>query len=398
MNIYNKVYGSLNWKKSDEYCSKKLGISLDKYKTLKQNAIAAKRLEKYGKNQQVVEVREDLEKGTAEIKGISLLEPKTPEEIIKLLKIDTKKWRLSNYWNKQQGDKWVVSALVTQIKPTPDNLLAKVLENFNPSPFKVPTKPILNANFAGNNIAILSIQDLHFGKEGNDSITKDFEKAVTNLIMRAYHSHNLDKIIYVFGGDLLNMDTFHGTTTNGTPVHNDMKAYKAYEQAFNAIHWSIAYLSTFTNNLHVVFLPGNHDRLSSYHLAHALSKCFNDPRITFDASYSERKVVTYGNNFFAFEHGDVTKKNTPLVYATEYPKEWGSTVYRTCYTGHFHSKKTTEYITENEQNGFAIKHLPSLCGTDYWHYHNKFVGSKQQAILEIHDFEKGKCSEFTYSV
>ena len=77
---------------------------------------------------------------------------------------------------------------------------------------------------------------------------------------------------------------------------------------------------------------------------------------------------------------------------------WGETKYRTCYTGHFHSKKTIEYTTENEHTGFAIKHLPSLCASDYWHYHNKFVGAKRQAIMEIHDFEKGKVSEFIYTV
>jgi hypothetical protein len=132
-------------------------------------------------------------------------------------------------------------------------------------------------------------------------------------------------------------------------------------------------------------------------MAHALSKCFPTKDIVFNVDYSERKVVVYGHNFFAFEHGDVTKKNTPVVYATEFAKQWGNTLYRTCYTGHFHTKKTTEYITENEHTGFSIKHLPSLCSTDYWHYHNKFVGAKRQAIMEVHDKENGKVSEFTYT-
>jgi hypothetical protein len=216
--------------------------------------------------------------------------------------------------------------------------------------------------------------------------------------MRAYASHKLEKTIYVIGGDLLNMDTFSGTTTSGTPVDNEQRAQDAYNEAFDALYWSVNYIKQFCNELEVVYLPGNHDRLSSYHIAHALSKCFQEDRnIKFNVEYSERKVVVYGDNFFAFEHGDVTKKLTPLVYATEFPKQWGSTIYRTCYTGHFHTKKTTEYITENEHTGFSIKHLPSLCSTDYWHYHNKFVGSKRQAVMEVHDKENGKVSEFTYT-
>jgi hypothetical protein len=180
-------------------------------------------------------------------------------------------------------------------------------------------------------------------------------------------------------------------------VDNDLRAQDAYTQAFDALHWSINHISQFCDELEVVYLPGNHDRLSSFHLAHALSKCFNSSRIVFNVDYSERKVITWGENFFAFEHGDVGSKNTPLVYATEFSQQWGDTRYRTCYTGHWHKKKTMEYVTEDEQHGFAIKHIPSLSRSDYWHYHNKFTGAKRQAIMELHDLVKGKVCELTYN-
>jgi hypothetical protein len=436
MNLINLVYDSLKLKKSDAFCATKIGISLEKYRQLKQQITNIKSLVQDDmdgmmkdvinkrmldiidddtilnnyvgeledqltdalnqKKERVVEFKEDLEDGTAEIKGIAFAEPKSPEEIVRILKIDTDKWKLSSYWNKQHKDYWLISAMVTQVKHEPQDLLVKVLENFNPFTQVLP-EPKITDKFINPSVAVLSVQDLHFGKEGNDGVVKDFKDAITNLVLRAYHSHMLAKIIYVIGGDLLNMDTFNGSTTSGTPVDNDQRAQQAYEDAFNAMYWSINYLAEFTHELHVVYLPGNHDRLSSFHLAHALSKCFKDDRVKFDVDYAERKVVTYGNNFFAFEHGDVTKKNTPLVYATEFAKDWGSTIYRTCYTGHFHSKKTTEFVTENEHHGFSIKHLPSLCKSDYWHYHNKFTGAKRQAVMELHDKEKGKISEFVYT-
>jgi hypothetical protein len=289
--------------------------------------------------------------------------------------------------------------MVTALKEGPQDLLAKVLSEFKPQ-YQPIGEVHLNDKFISDSVGVISTQDLHFGKEDNEDIVKHFKAAVQDLVHRAYRSHKLQKIIYVIGGDLLNMDTFSGTTTSGTPVDNAQRAQVAYKEAFDALHWSIAYLKEFCENLHIVYLPGNHDRLSSYHMAHALSKCFDteDYNIYFDVEYAERKVVVYGHNFFAFEHGDVSKKNTALVYATEFPLCWGNTKYRTCYTGHFHSKKTIEYTTENEYNGFSIKHLPSLCSTDYWHYHNKYTGSKRQAIMEIHDIEKGKISEFIYTV
>ena len=402
MTLLEQVKSAIKWKRSNADTAAKLGISIQKYKELKRqvNFKMGEHIDlpPYTKNK-VIEFKEDLETGTAEIKGIAVHEPRTAEEIIELLKIDTKKWKLSTYWNKETAGGWMISAFVTAIKKEKKDVLAEVIANFKPE-YQPITEVFINNKFDRNCVGIISTQDLHFGKEGNDGIVEHFKNAIKNLVYRAYASHKLDKIVYVIGGDLLNMDTFNGTTTSGTPVDNDMKATEAYQKAFDALYWSICHLKQFCENLHVVYLPGNHDRLSSYHIAHALSKCFDpeDFSIYFDIEYSERKVVLYGHNFFAFEHGDVTKKNTALVYATEFPLCWGHTTYRTCYTGHFHSKKTIEYKTENEEHGFAIKHLPSLCASDYWHYHNKFTGAKRQAIMEVHDMDLGKISEFTYTV
>lgn len=400
MNLLNRVYSTLKWKRSDEYCANKLGISLVKYKKLKARVLHLESddVNDFPETEKVFEIKQNLDEGTAEIKGISLSEPKSPEEIIKILKIDTTKWKLTSYWNKEMNNKWVVSAFVTKLRNEPVDILAQVLKDFKPK-YQPIGKTFTNTKFSEKVVAVLSIQDLHFGKEANQAIVSNFKSAIENLIHRAYLVHNLDHIVYVFGGDLLNMDTFNGTTTQGTPVDNTQRAYDAYREAFDALYWSVNYIKQFCNKLSIVYVPGNHDRLSSFHMAHALEKCFDKATgIDFKTDYSERKVITYGVNFFAFEHGDVTKKNTPLVYATEYPTEWGNTTYRTCYTGHFHSKKTTEYITENEHNGFSIKHLPSLCSTDYWHYHNKFIGAKRQAIVECHSENYGKLSEFVYTV
>lgn len=399
MNLIDKVKQLIKWKKSDLYSSTKLGISIEKYKEIKKEILSQGNLELLPLKNKVIEFREDLDKGTAEIKGLSTTEPRSAEEIIELLKIDTTKWKLSSYWNKERYDGWFISAMVTAIKHEPKDILAEVISNFNPR-YEQIGEVFVNEKFTNDSVGIISTQDLHFGKEDNTDIVNHFKAAVTNLVGRAYMSHKLNKIIYVIGGDLLNMDTFSGTTTGGTAVDNAQRAQDAYREAFDALFWSINYLKQFCDNLHVVYVPGNHDRLSSYHMAHALSKCFDkeDYSIYFDVEYAERKVVVYGHNFFAFEHGDVSKKNTALVYATEFPVSWGRTKYRTCFTGHFHSKKTVEFTTENEHNGFAVKHLPSLCSTDYWHYHNKFVGAKRQAIMEIHDVEKGKVSEFIYTV
>jgi len=388
--LLERIKASFKWKKTAEYCAERLGISLADYVVLKE---VVKNRETFDSGSTSYEI--DLEKGEAKMETLSSSEPKSPEEIIKILNIDTTQWKLSSYWNKQMGDHWRVSAMVTKIKDNEIDNVAELLKGFKPKKY-TPSKRLETPGKV-KTAGVLSLQDIHFGKEGNETIDLDFEETIKDLVSRATSAHHLEKIYYVVGGDLINMDTWSGTTTSGTPLDNCKTATEAYMQAFSAIQWSINYIKQFCDELQVVYIPGNHDRLSSFHLAHGLSKCFDDPNILWDVVYLERKVFVYGDNFFAFEHGDVNTKNSLLVYSMEYPKEWGKTLFRTLYTGHYHHKKKIEYITEHENTGFMLKILPSLSRTDYYHYHNKFVGSRRSGVLSIHCPNKGEICELTYS-
>jgi len=398
-----KVIDSLKWKKHPKISAQRLGMSEDEYIKIKQEVLQERKnarkkanfFSKAADNSQLVESI-DLDKGQGKISGTFDYEPKTAEEIISLLKIDTKKWKLSQYWNKQMGDHWRVSALVTKLKDPEENLFKNLLETWQPKKNKIPkidTKKLKSLNPV---CGVMSLQDIHFGKEGNETIDKDFEDTVKNLMSRAVPVNYIEKLYFVVGGDLINMDTFSGTTTSGTPLDNCMNATEAYVQAFDAMHWAINYLKAFCKELVVVYVPGTHDRLSSYHLVHALSKSIDCDEIVWDISYEERKVHVWHNNFNAFEHGDKPTKNTPLVYATEYPKEWGNTTNRTLFTGHFHTERKVEYMTTAETTGFIHKTLPSLGKTDYYHYSNKYVGNRRSGKLEIQHPTMGNICELTY--
>ncbi|TXG80740.1 MAG: hypothetical protein E6R13_07665 [Spirochaetes bacterium] len=398
--LKNKVLESLKWKKGAEYCAKRLGMSVTEYSKIKQQILSKKSFYKESKVNKKEEksVFIDLEKGEAKYNLVSKTEPKTPEEIIKLLKLDTTKWKLSSYWNKEMSDHWRISAMVTQVKNNEEVLLKNLIDNWNPRKHYISTKPVVKDSGLKQTVCgVMSLQDIHFGKEGNETIDKDFEDAITDLMYRASSSHFMDKLYFVIGGDLINMDTFGGTTTSGTPVDNSMKATDAYIQAFDAMHWAINYMKHFCNKLVVVYVPGNHDRLSSFHLVQGLSRSIVSEDIEWDVSYAERKIHVWGENFNAFEHGDVSSKNTPLVYAVEFPVEWGSCKYRTLFTGHYHQNKKIEYVTTSENVGFVHKTLPSLCRSDYYHYHNKYVGNRRSAVLELQSSGKGTVCELVYS-
>ena len=349
----------------------------------------------------VTEVHQNLEAGTSKITGISTTEPRTPEEIIKLLGIDTSKWKLSQFWNKEQNNKWLVSALITRL-PQEQIIQRSFIEelvNYELPVYDKINPKYLNESFSEKVCGVISLQDLHFGKPGNENMKDVMDHAICYLIGKAYANYNLEKIVFVIGPDTLNMDTFDGTTTKGTPIENSETATKAYMKAFDAICLAIGKIKHFCDNLEVVFIPGNHDRLSSFHLIHAVSQVFKlTPEITFNTNYKERKVIMYGSNMIALEHGDVSSKNNPLVFATDFPKEWGTSTHRFLYTGHYHGRKTKEVITENEEQGFITRIIPALTSSDYWHYHNKWTGNQRAAIIHIHESNKGLISEFVYTM
>lgn len=349
------------------------------------------------------EIHENMEAGTAKITGVASIEPRSAEEIIQVLKIDTTLWKLSQYWNKEKGDKWIVSALVTrvaQVQVDQYNFL-ELLEQYS-IPEITPLTPstlYLNTESDEKVCGVLSLQDLHFGKVNNEDMGEILNQSVEYLIGKAHKNYHLEKILFVIGPDTLNMDTFGGTTTKGTPVENSSSATDAYLTAFDAICKAIVTTKDFCEELEIVFIPGNHDRLSSFHLLHAVSLAFKAwPGITFNVDYAERKVITYGQNMLCLEHGDVSAKNNPLVYAVEFPSEWGSCTHRILYTGHYHGRKTKEFITENEEHGFVSRIIPALTSSDYYHHHNKYTGNKRSALLHLHHEDKGLVSEFVYTV
>ena len=399
--LKQRVIDSLKWKKHPKISAGRLGISESQYIKLKKEILAERKkakkksifFNKAADSAQLVE-SVDLEKGEGKLSGTFDHEPKSADEIIKLLKIDTAIWKLSSYWNKQMGDHWRVSALVTKIKNNQEKYLEDLLKNWKPQTYKLDEVDLPSE---GEKVCgIMSIQDIHFGKEGNQTIDKDFEDTIINLVNRATPSHYMEKLYFIVGGDLINMDTFSGTTTSGTPLENCMTATEAYMQAFNAMHWAIGYIKNYCKELVVVYIPGNHDRLSSFHLCHALSESIESKDIEWDITYEERKVHVWHNNFNAFEHGDKRSKNNPLIFATEYPKEWGATINRTLFKGHIHTDRKVEYMTSNETAGFIEKTLPSLGKADYYHYSNKYVGNRRSGKLEIQHPIMGNICELTY--
>lgn len=388
------ILKNISQKNSNKRGARQAKMSIDSYVKRKQYLLS---LKKDGLSNPdtvgILESKYNLDEGKGKLMGSFTKEPMSPEEVEMLFKIDKSKWRLSTYWNKQQSNgNYLVSALISSVvKFSANDLIKQIISEASLS-YKPSLKPHINQSFNDKTCAVFSMQDIHVGKlstDGIDSVEQDVKNCVENLIRRAYQSHYIDQIIWVLGGDLINMDTYGGTTTNGTPVENNMSSYDAYKLAFDIQFWCINFLKEYCNKLHVVYIGGNHSRLSEAHIAYALSKIFKDDNIIWDIEYGERKVIKYGINMLAMEHGDFNTNRSFFAFATEYPEIWGSTKNRVAFTGHYHKKKKTEYITEDEINGFQLKILPSLSRTDNYHNSNKWTGNSRGAVVEIYSENEG---------
>lgn len=250
----------------------------------------------------------------------------------------------------------------------------------------------------------INIPDLHLGKlawaKETGYVNYDskiavatFKAALDDLLAQVAH-YKFDYIIFVVGNDLLNADNAAGTTTAGTPQQNDHRFHKMFVVARNMLKDAILRLREIAP-VKVISCPGNHDRLSAWHITDSLQMFFEGlgyPDVEVDNGPETRKYHQYGKNLIMFTHGDSAKREKlPLTMAAEKPRMWGDTKYRECHTGHIHQTKTEEY------NGVRVRVLPALCPPDAWHSANAFVGNLRVAEAYVWSKEKGLKAEFFYN-
>jgi hypothetical protein len=427
MNVINEVYDSLRWKKNDEFCADKLGMTLEKYQEVKaqilevknltreetdemmKNIISARLLqlsdEHYntvrkteseilqglkGSKEKVIEFKEDLENGTALIKGIASAEPRSPEEIIRVLKIDTNKWKLGVYWNKEQPSTglWVVSAQVSLKKPnevTFDDVEQILANVFAPKKFS----PIVSYPQISNQKALfVYISDRHIGAYVSNVAMYENEYSSTNYESRM--NLLLHEIIYqqqVFGrfediyvidlGD--KMDGLNGQTTRGGHrLPQNMSNRQAFETAVRVDKEFFDKLiqADLANNYHLYQnTNSNHGGDFDYMVNRALEIYINTQYPDVETRILERFVehMFYGKHCLLLTHGkddEDMKHGLPLhlndktenyfrkylMYHKIDPEEYRISIVK----GDLHQS------TSQETYGFRYRNVLSLFGGSKW--------------------------------
>ena len=253
----------------------------------------------------------------------------------------------------------------------------------------------------------ISAFDLHLGKIGikNDKYSLKIAEerllsAVDHLLYRA-QGYYIDKILFIVGHDLLNSDKDWPipSTTRGTPQFNSDYHIDMYRHARKLMIKTIDMLSEVAD-VHVMVVPGNHDRESVMHLGDTLDLYYEkNQNVKVDNSDCLMKAIPYGNNLIISDHGDGPKTNDlPGIIAQRFKNLWSDTVYVEVHRGHYHTNKATKLQAIEELNGITVRNLSSMSATDYWHDSKGFIGNIKKAQAFIYSRDNGLQGILNYNV
>lgn len=233
----------------------------------------------------------------------------------------------------------------------------------------------------------INIADLHLGKlchkltTGSEYNTKIASQMIDNIIdniITEVNSKQFEKILFVFSNDFLNYDTLNYTTTKGTPQSYDTNWQQVFQDGCHILINTIEKLKQLAP-VETLYIGSNHDRQTSYYLSCYLSAWFrNDPNVSIDDTFMQRKIVKWGKSLIYFMHGDMPKNQINGIIAREYPKEFGESLFREIHAAHYHSEQSII-----ESCGTICRFLPSVTGTDVYHYDNGYTGAiaKTQSFI-----------------
>lgn len=256
----------------------------------------------------------------------------------------------------------------------------------------------------GDSLLEVSVFDAHFGKRcwgaqtGTNYDTPIAERMFANAIddlIGSVGSQSIGKVLFPIGQDFFNVDNWQDTTHAGTPQDTDDRFQKVFVSGLMAIISATEKLSHLAP-VEIVWVPGNHDMTTSWYLANCLKERFHATKhIEVDVSPSTRKYVQWGCTMLMLLHGD-TEKETDLgaIAATEKPTLWADTTWREAHCGHFHKKRELKSVDIDEHHGFRVRRLPSLSGTDRWHYSKGYVGGQRCAEAYLFSRESGFLSMY----
>ena len=344
---------------------------------------------------------------------------KTVVEALERAEVDTVVWKVDrfviNSWEAPSKDSELGVTTLWQVKiwlvrraekPITDGLdiLYQRIRDHNPAVPAVNRKPVTN----DPHLLEVSLFDHHFGKLGwepesgteyNVKISESvYHNAVEDLLDRT-SGYNIEKILFPIGNDFFHVNNWILTTQKGTPQDHDGRFQKIFEIGCMAAVKAIDRCLTVAP-VEMLWVPGNHDPETSWYLARFLYAWYrNVDGVEIDNSPKFRKYKDYGVNLIGFTHGNEEKhRDLPAIMASEVPDLWAQAKFRAWHVGHLHKKSQLVHNAGDTYGGVTVSVLPSLSGTDAWHYKKGYVKSNRAAEAYLWHHDDGYAGHFSANV
>jgi len=248
-----------------------------------------------------------------------------------------------------------------------------------------------------------SLYDCHFGKLCWNKQTKsddydleiaasDYKNAVEVMIDRI-EPYQVEEIILPIGNDFLHFDGANKQTTKGTLVDSTDDRYtKVFRQGFVSIRDAVEACAQIAP-VRVLYVPGNHDKYTSWHLCEMLKHYFAPNKQITVENDETRKFLLWGKNLIGWDHGEkMSLDKLARMMPIEASSQWSHSVFRYMRVGHFHTKKQIRHINTDTHQGIQVDVIPSLSSTDAWHYENGYIGNQRAAEVAVWDRDAGLLS------
>jgi len=346
---------------------------------------------------------------------------RTMEDALRVSKVDTTVWKVAkcklNSWEvtisgKRSSTKtdstytnYQVVLELARIVPTImevaiERLLGRLEQKTRPA------KKIVPAHTGRRYLLEVSLFDAHFGllawnrETGDDydlKLAEESYAATIEDLLAKTEGCLPEKIILPFGNDFFHVNNPEGVTPRGHNVLDvDGRLCKVVETGERALIKAVERCLQIAP-VHILWIPGNHDPETSYFLCRVLKAYFHrNPNVLVDVEPPPRKFFRYGCNLIGYTHGNEEKHaDLPTIMATERRADWAQCRHFEWHVGHVHKKKETRYAAGDTYGGVPVRTLPSISGTDAWHYKKGYVKGNRVAEAQLFDRDRGPVATYT---
>lgn len=303
--------------------------------------------------------------------------------------------------------------------------LVNSLKDYKPLDRKL-FAPRVNSGAKGENLLVVDLADLHFGKlcvseetghEYRLEVARHRATEGTKALIDKARGSGVGRILFVMGNDILHTENGK-TTTSNTPQDTDGSYFTAFRAAQAASIDAIAECAAVADT-DLIHCMSNHDWRSGWALSQTIAAAMRGHKSVrateYNMSERHRKYYGFERNGFLLSHGDGTKEEKLYGHfaseARPYMSQW---THLYAYLHHVHHKVNKKrgvdvFQSEKDHNGMTavirggnrpegehlnIEYVRSPSPPDGWHDRNGYTNRQGVEVFLHHPYD-GQFGRFT---